>query len=341
MPRKTKMNHGLTSDDKMSRVNKENIQLKKDFLDYLKSIKRSPLTIKGYENDLDIFFCWVCENAENKPFVDVSKRELVRFQNWLCCDNENSSSRVRRIKSAISSLSNYVESVLDTESGFENFRSIIRKIESPAMQTVREKTVLTDEQVTFLLDTLVEKGKIEKACAVALAMFSGRRKAELARFKTDDFTEDRLVCDGALYKSSPIQTKGHSLGKYIPCYTLAKDFDPYLKLWLKFRSDNNINSEWLLPDPQDSTKQLSISTMNSWAESFSKILGVNFYWHCCRHRYTTYLVRAGIPDGVIADIVGWASTDLVKTYTDIDAEEQIGAYFKNGEIRVEKKDTIF
>ena len=110
---------------------------------------------------------------------------------------------------------------------------------------------------------------------------------------------------------------------------------------MKYREERGIESEWLLPDPQDSTKQISISTMNSWAESFTKILGVDFYWHCARHRYTTYLVRAGIPDGVIADIVGWASTDLVRTYTDIDADEQIGAFFKNGEICVEKKDSIF
>lgn len=341
MARKTKMNHGLTSEEKLSQVNKENTQLKIDFLDYLRSIKRSPLTIRGYENDLDIFFCWVLDNCSNKPFVEISKRELVRFQNWLSCDNENSASRVRRIKSAISSLSNYVESVLDTEEGYENFRSIIRKIESPALQTVREKTVLTDEQVTQLLDYLVEKKKYEKACAVALAMFSGRRKAELARFRVSDFDDERLVCDGALYKSAPIQTKGHSLGKYISCYTLVKDFKPYLDLWMKYREENGIDSEWLLPDPQDSTKQISISTLNSWAESFTKILYVDFYWHCCRHRYTTYLVRAGIPDGVIADIVGWASTDLVKTYTDIDADEQIGAFFKNGEICVEKKDSIF
>ena len=89
------------------------------------------------------------------------------------------------------------------------------------------------------------------------------------------------------------------------------------------------------------SKPLSITILNSWAKTFSRILDEDFYWHCCRHRYTTYLVRAGIPDGVIAEIVGWTSTDLVKVYTDIDADEQIGAFFKNGEICVEKKDSPF
>lgn len=332
MARKTKFNRGLTSPEMLAQVNKDNMQLKEDFLQYLHSIKRSPLTINGYSNDLDIFFCWVLRYADNKPFAKISKRELVRFQNWLCGENGNSSSRIRRIKSTISSLSNYIEAILDEDEEFQNFRSIIRKIENPALQPVREKTVLTDEQVSMLLDDLTSRGKYEKACAVALAMFSGRRKAELPRFKVSDFSDDKIVCDGALYKSAPIQTKGQSLGKYIPCYTLVKDFKPYFDAWMKYREEHGIESEWLLPDPADTTKQLSISTLNSWAQSFSRILNVDFYWHCCRHRYTTYLIRSGIPEGVATEILGWSSTDMVKIYTDIDAEEQIGAFFKDGDI---------
>lgn len=339
MARKTQINHGLTAN--AANINPANIQLKHDFLDYLKSIKRSPGTIKGYDNDLDIFFCWVIDNAGNKDFVNITKRELVRFQNWLCDDNANSPARVRRIKAAISSLSNYIEAILDTEDEFKDFRSIVRKIESPALQAVREKTVLTDEQVDKLLTSLADDGKYEKACAVALAMFSGRRKAELPRFRMSDFEDDKIVCDGALYKSSPIQTKGRSGGKFIPCYTLVKDFKPYLEAWIKQREELGIESEWLLPDPSNVSEPLSITILNSWAKTFSRILDEDFYWHCCRHRYTTYLVRAGIPDGVIAEIVGWTSTDLVKVYTDIDADEQIGAFFKNGEIHVEKKDSPF
>lgn len=341
MGRKTKMNHGLTSPEKLAKVNPSNMQLKADFLDYLKSVQRSPLTIRGYDNDLDIFFCWVLDNADNKDFVKITKRELVRFQNWLCGENENGSARVRRIKSAISSLSNYIEAILDTDEEFKDFRSIVRKIENPALQPVREKTVLTDEQVEYLLNTLTERGQYEKACLVALEMFSGRRKAELPRFRVSDFDDEHIVCDGALYKSSPIKTKGRALGKYIPCYTLVKDFKPYLDRWMSYREENGIESEWLLPDPNNPSEQLSISTLNSWAESFSSILGVPFYHHSARHRYCTYLVRAGIPEGVIAEIVGWESTELVKTYTDIDADEQIGAYFKSGEICVEKKDAPF
>ncbi len=141
-------------------------------------------------------------------FPKISKRDYAAYQHWLINENGNSPARVRRLKSAISSLSNYVENILDDEDEFKGFRSTVRKIENPAMQQVRKKTVWSDEALDKLLDDLLASGQNKKACAVALAMCSGRRKAELCRFRVDDFKDDNLVCGGALYKTSePIQTK--------------------------------------------------------------------------------------------------------------------------------------
>ena len=333
MSRKTKMN-SITSPELIAQINPENMRLKNDFLEYLKSVQRSPGTIAGYSNDLDIFFVWVLKNARNKFFVDISKRDLVAYQNWLINENQNSSSRVRRLKAAISSLSNFVEAILDDEPEFRGFRSIVRKIENPALQPVREKTVWEDDELETLLDTLVERNAYDKACYLALAMYSGRRKSELCRFKVSDFDDDKLVCGGALYKSSPIKTKGRGGGKYIPCYTLAKKFRPYLKMWLNERERLGIESEWLFPAKENPAEQIAVSTVNSWAETFTRLSGRDFYAHSLRHYFTTSLARAGIPDGVIQSIVAWESSDMVRLYTDIDADEQIGMYFSNGDISV-------
>lgn len=336
MSRKTKMN-SITSPELVSQINPDNIRLKEDFLEYLKSIQRSPGTISGYSNDLDIFFVWVMKNAKNKSFVDITKRDLVAYQNWLINENENSPSRVRRLKAAISSLSNFVEAILDEEPEFKGFRSIVRKIENPALQPVREKTVWEDDELEALLNSLTEKKEYEKACYLALAMYSGRRKSELRRFKVSDFTDDKLVCDGALFKSSPIKTKGRGGGKYIPCYTLAKKFKPYFNLWMQQREKLGIESEWLFPSKMNPNEQISISTLNSWANTFTKMSGKDFYAHSLRHYFTTSLARAGIPDGVIQSIVSWESSDMVRLYTDIDTDEQISMYFSNGDISIPDK----
>lgn len=337
MGRKTKMN-SITSPELLAQINPDNIQLLNDFLDYLRSIQRSETTIAGYKSDIEIAFVWCLKNNSNRFFVDWTKRNIVAYQNWLLMNNENSPARVRRLKASLSSMSNYIECVLDDE--YPNFRNIINKVENPVNTPVREKTVWTDEELESLLATLIDSKKYEMACYLALAMYSGRRKAELARFKVSDFGDDKLVCDGALYKSAPIKTKGRGGGKYISCYTLAKKFKPYLDMWMTERSDRGIDSEWLFPARDNNDEHINISTLNSWSEKFSSITGRNFYPHSLRHHFTTSLARAGIPDGVIQSIVAWDSADMVKLYKDIDADEEIGMYFKDGEINTQNKKNI-
>lgn len=328
MPRKTKQN-SITTPEILKSLNRGNMRLKLDFLNYLKSVKRSQGTIDGYSNDLDIFFTWNYLFNNDKDFIKISKRDMVTYQGWLLDENGNSPARVRRLKAAISSLSNFVENILDDEPEFEGFKSIVRKIENPALQAVREKTVYTDEELEGLLKALVDKKDYEKACYVALAMYSGRRKAELCRFKMSDFDDDRIVCDNSLYKSVPIQTKGN---KFLECYTLKKKFDPYLELWKTYRRENNIESEWLFFDKSDPTKQMNATIVNSWSKTFSRITKKDFYIHSLRHYYVSALVRAGIPDSVVIDIIGWSSAEMLKIYNDNPKDEQIGMYFKGGEV---------
>lgn len=338
MPRKTRKNE-ITSPALLQQVNPENVRLKNDFLDYLQSVQRSQKTIAGYSNDLDIFFVWNLEYNGNKFFPKISKRDYAAYQHWLIRDNGNSPARVRRLKSAISSLSNYIETILDDEEEFKDFRSSVRKIENPAMQQVRQKTVWSDEELDALLGELMKGGKYMKACMLALAMCSGRRKSELPRFRVDDFKDANLVCGGALYKTSePIQTKGFGLGKYIYCYTMAKQFKPYLDAWMRERERLGIQSEWLFPSPSDPSAAISNSTMNSWAATFSRMTGMDFYWHSIRHYFTTHLSKLGLPDNVIQEIVGWESSDMVRVYKDISAEDQISQFFdENGDIRVDAR----
>lgn len=337
MGRKTKQNK-ITSAEKTGLINKENLRLMEDFLSYLKSIGRSETTIRGYRSDCLIFFTWCLENASNKFYVDISKRDIVAFQNWLLSNNENSPARIRRLKSTISSLGNYVENVLDDE--YKDFRCIVRKIESPPNQAVREKTVLTDEQCDVLLHSLVEQGKYDQACLFALARYSGRRKAELVRFKVSYFVDENIIY-GSLYKTpEKIRTKGKGGGKMLTCYVLAKPFKPYFDLWMQEREHTGIDSEWLFPDKKDPSKQLPISTIDSWADSWSNVLGVPIYIHCLRHAFATSLSREGLTDSAIKTVVGWESLEMVNLYKDIDADEELAEFFADGEIVAKKQASL-
>ena len=334
MARKTKHNI-LTSPETIAAINPENARLAADFLDYLRSTQKSQSTIEVYKNDLDIAFVWAEKYIGNRFFVDWKKRDIVSFQNWLVNENGNSPARVRRIKATLSSLSNYIEAVCDDD--FPDFRNIIHKVESPVAQPVREKTVFSDEQLDSLLDKLVELKEYRKACMLALAMCSGRRKSELVRFKTHYFDDENIIF-GSLFKTpETVKTKGRGNGKFLYCYTLANKFRPYLKLWIDERKQLGIDSEWLFPDTANPNDHMNPKTLDSWAKTFSCMLGVDFYWHSLRHYFTTHLVRMGLPDGVIQDIIGWTSADMLRLYTDISVDEQLGKYFDENGIKAAPK----
>lgn len=337
MGRTTRRN-SITSAELLARVNPENKQLISDFLQYLKSTGKSPTTIAVYQNDLDIAMVWNLQHNTNKPFVKWTKRNIVAFQNWLIQDLGNGPARVRRVKATLSSMSNFVETILDDE--YPEFRNIIHKVESPVSQPVREKTILDDANMDNVLLSLVNTDQPEKACMLALALYSGRRKSELVRFKVGYFDDENIIY-GSLYRTpEKIKTKGRGNGKFLYCYTLVKKFKPWLDIWLNARKEQGIESEWLFPDPGNPAEHRKVGTLNSWARTISRIMGGDFYWHATRHRYVSYLVEAGLPDSVIQNIVGWEDVSMVRLYDDTPIDREIEKYFSNGEIVASKLTTV-
>ena len=333
--RKTQQNK-LTTPELIAQINPENTDLIQEFVSYLHSVGRAKKTIYQYEQDLNIFFVWNLQHNKNKFFIDVSKKDYVRYQGFLIGVNGNSPKRVRRIKAVISSLSKYIENILDDL--YPDFKNQINKIESPANEAVREKTVVDREYVDKLLTLLVERKQYQKACFLALAAFSGSRKSELLRFKVSYFKPENIVY-GALYKTpEKILTKGRGAGKLLTRYVLSNDFDPYLKLWLEQRQELQIDSDWLFVTKKpEGWIQTKTSTVDKWAEKLTAEAGIPIYWHAFRHFFTTELKRHNIPDSVILLIVGWASADMVNIYSDLTADDEIGKYFDEGGIKQDIK----
>lgn len=337
MGRKTVYNN-ITTPELLSQILPENKTLGEDFLEYLQSIDRSPNTIDQYKSDLQIFWVWNLQENNNKSFIKISKREFAKFQNYCLNVWGWSSNRVRRVKSVISSMSNYIENILDDEEGFEDYRSIVRKIENPVKEVVRDKTVFEPDELQRLLDHLVEQKKYMQACILALAMYSGRRKSELPRFKVSYFDEENVFL-GSLYKTpEKVKTKGRgSRGKMLELYVLKREFDPYLKLWLDQRKEMGIESEWLFPSHNDYSQPIKTDNLDNWVDTYTKFLGKDFYWHSLRHFFTTQCFKANLPSSVIQEIVGWSSADMVNLYNDTSAEETLSQYFdENGIKQVEQ-----
>lgn len=318
--------HHWTTPEVKAQFNPENLKFQEQWFLHLAATDHSSNTITCYRQNLNVIWYWNLMFNNNKRFIEWDKPDIIAFQHWSINECNHSPARIRNLKSTIASMSNFVENILDRQ--YPEFRKVTHKIPSPINRPVLEKSIFHMHDINKLLGYLTFTCQYEKACCLALAVCSGRRKSELLRFKLSDFTEDKLVCDGALYKSAPIRTKGRGKdGKPLECFVLAKQFTPYLDRWVKYRERHNINSEWLFPSPKDYTKHKSDSSLDDWAGQFSIPLQDNFYWHSMRHLIVTAFKKAGIPDSVIKEYIGWDSIDMVSTYTDLEAEEQLAMYF--------------
>lgn len=316
----------ITSPEKLQQVNQDNVELGNEFLGYLQSLDRAPDTIRVYKNDLNIFWCWNLEFNKNKDFAKLSKREIAKFQNHAINVWGWSPRRTRHVKACLSSLSNYIQNILDEEEEFENFKPIIRKIENPANIAVREKTILPDNEVARLMDTLVERGEYEKACSVAIGAYSGMRKSEIIQMKESWFSDDALVFNGALFKTPKIRTKGRGkLGKQLEKY-IQVGVKKYLQLWIDERKKLGVDIDDLFVT-KDKNGWHRRKSFNDWASEFSDILGVDFYYHSLRHFTCTSYAKANIPTEVIQEFFGWSDPSLVAIYNDISAESEFGKYF--------------
>ena len=314
------------------------------FMDYLRAEGKSKKTMKNYRSDLYIWFSWFEQNCKlkgkPKTFDQLKTVDIIKFQGELL-EKGMSVNRYSRLKSVISSLANYCENILaedDDYPEYKNFKSVVNKVKKPPKEAVREKTILTNEECQRYLDKLVETERYQMACAFALAWASGRRKAELLEIKCSHINDKNLKW-GSLYKTDKIKCKG----KLQEVYILKSKFKPYFDLWMEERERLGVPKEIddiFVKREHGQWRKSKESQLNYYADVFSKEMGVNFYFHCLRHQFTTTLLESGIPESVVQQIIGWSSADMIAIYDDRDKDDLIGEYFKNGEITSKQKNDL-
>ena len=327
----------LTTKEEIDAINPDNRELMEDFINYMETTDKAPSSITVYKSNLNIFFVYLMKYCKNKDFVDIKKRDIMNFQNHLI-KLGLSPARIRILKSSISSISLFVESILDEEEKWEDFRNIVNKIPAPTLNTVREKTIISDKEIDNLLDILLEKEKIQLATFIAMCAFSGARKSEMALYKRSFFTDENIK--NGLYVTPEIRTKGRGVaGKKLAKYCIKSKVDKYLKLWDEERSKLGVDTDDLFVVKRDGGyRGANSSTFSGWMKVCSEILGKPSYCHSYRHYFVSTLVRENIPLEVIKDIVGHANISVTEIYNDNPKEDGFLKYFSEGGIvQVETK----
>ena len=331
MARSTVYNADLVTPEDWAKVEPKNIELLEDFINYCVSVDRSPQTIKQYEAQLKIFFVWNLKYNKNKFFVDLKKRELMNFFGSGRLKYGWSPNRLSSFRAVLSSMSNFIERILDDE--YPTFRNIVKVLEPVHIETVREKTIIDEEDIQKALDMLVEAKEYQMATWLGISFASGMRKSEVIQMKVSFFKPEALVFGGIAYATPKIRTKGRGTkGKQVQRYVFVEYFQKYFQLWMKQREELQIQSDYLFVVKHNGTYEPATnSTINSWARRVGELMRIDLYAHSLRHAQVSYLKRKKISSEVLQALQSWSSTDLVRLYDDSTNEDLLSEAFANSD----------
>ena len=238
------------------KVSKENKLILDDYIMEMKSKGRSEGTINQYVYDIKGFYCWSAENLNKESILDLKKRDFRRFFLHMQ-DTGCSSSRINRMQC---SLRNLLQFCVDDDDEYENYEiNIMSSIKGIEKQEVRDIVFLLDEQVTYLIDTLMSQKKYQRALYVSLSYDSAGRRNEIHQVQKHGFLENSMTNEVLGKRSKRFQLLYKDRTKKIA------------EKYFEQRGEDDVDSLWIHVE-DGITKPLQSQTLYSWAVSFRKIL---------------------------------------------------------------------
>ena len=229
--------------------------------------------------------------------------------------------------------------MLDEEEEFKNYKPIINKIESPVNVPVREKTILTDEEIDKILDTLLEREEYQECAAVAILAYSGMRKGELLQMRPEYFDKDHIVFD-ALHQTDLIRAKGRGKNGHQMKKWIMLSGDKYIMPWIEKRKELGIDSEWLFV-VKSGDKWIRRETFDTYMEDCTKIIGKPVYAHSFRHYVCTKMLNDyNLPTEVVREFYQWQSAEMTTLYNDRSAVDDFGKYFSSDGVKKQESGNL-
>lgn len=258
---------------KWGKVNKYNKELMNDFLLELKSQKKSEGTRKQYMNDLRIVFIYILEEEDNKPIYKLKKKAYRNMMLYLQ-EKEMSNARINRIFSALRSMLEFGSLEEEYEDELEiNYASKVKGLQK---QKTREIIFLTNEEVEYIYNRLIEKKRYQQALLLALMYESAGRRQECYQVTKESITSDGNFTNQVIGKRN----------KPFKLLYQEKTKQAY-ELYMARRGEDDLDSLWITKS-QGKKVQASYETLYAWVVSWRKILTEEFEYkefnpHSFRH----------------------------------------------------------
>ena len=262
----------IFSNKKWEQVNKYNKNLMSDFLLELKSQKKSKNTISQYKNDLRIMFIYILEELDNKPIYKLKKKHFRNYMLWLQ-EKQMSNSRINRLMSSLRSMLSYASDEEDYEDELEI--NYAQKVKGLQKEKVRDIVFLTDEEIEYIYNRLIEKKKYQQALFISLMYDSAGRRNECYQVEKHFAEKDANFTNVVVGKRNK---------KFRLLYrTRTKEtYD----LYMKTRNDE-CDSLWVTKRNNE-VVAASYETLYAWVLSWRKILAEKYEYkefnpHSFRH----------------------------------------------------------
>ena len=297
------------------------------FLSYKEAIQnRSPLTVRGYHHDLDMFFTYLLakqknvkeEDIESLDEVDenyinsVTPNDIYGFLLYLSRDRGDNSKTIARKLSAIKAFFKY-------HSGKSHYvkTNPARDIDAPSVKQALPKYLSLDESVRLLDSVDGGDAFMERDyCILTLFLNCGMRLSELVGINLTDIESD--------FSKLRVTGKGNKM-RMVYLNTACREA---IEAYLPVRSEKA--SKCSVPLDSESKNALFLSKRNKriakqtvqWlVQKYlgkSELQGKGYSVHKLRHTAATLMYNEGGVDVLtLKDILGHAQLSTTQIYTHV------------------------
>lgn len=297
-------------------VSQENKNLVKDFLIEKKAQGKAASTLKQYGWDLRIILFLIHEHFKNKNLIDLTRKD-IRNLSIIFQEMGMSNARVNGLMSALRSTLEFCAD--DDDYNYEfNVGSRVRGLPK---NPIREITFVTEDQINWLIDKLLEQEKYMLATYLALSYYSAARKNEVYQVQKEELTER--------YYTNIVRGKR---GKKFRLYYNPR-VQKCIRLYIDQRGKDTISDLFVRVYKNGERRTLNKSVFNYWCGIFAKMLyekegrEYKINPHCFRHSRLDNLKVQGVPLEKLKSLANHSDISTTESYLKDRSEEDIAEIF--------------
>ena len=313
-------------------VNEETKEMVEEYLNEL--VDLSPKTVKQYTSGIKIYFRYIQEHCNNKPFYEIKSRDYLKYQNMLS-RNGMSSSGISFKRSCVSAFNDWIITYYNDEyPTFHNY--ITKQIKRPPKAFVHKKEPLTEEELNLIINELEKQGRWEQIAYLCYTYSTGCRREESRQLlkevcnyeivekekieKDKDGNDVKVI--KRFYITHEIRCKGSGKIGKVRKLKFDERAMKYLKKWLEVRGEDDCPYMFITNYGKE-VKQASENTFNRWCHVyFEPIIGRRIHPHLMREsRATNIVVGEGKNIEVAQALLGHNSSETTQIYVIRDQSE--------------------